>query len=152
MMKKIIMTRVKAKKVYENINFERGMEPKEALGLGQVKIKKIKDAISSLASEYNKKPELYNKDPKNFSMGFEYKDQVFFIELNPTYEGEFVAGVQDQNIASDDREGVNTIEEAISWLENRIEYTEENWDPSGECPTCGEWLDDKEDDCPYCED
>ena len=143
---------MRAQFVYENLNFERGKDPKEAMNIGIWKHKIIKKAMEKMANDYGKKMEVFDEDSEYFSAGFSYLGNTYTIGLNPDSEGEFDAQFEDgQNPNSDEKE-CDTIEKAVDVLEDWIQYAEENQETEGECPECGEWLDDTTEGCPYCEE
>jgi len=113
----------------EAVNFERGLSPKTSMKIGNWKPLKIKEAILKLAKEKNVKPRIFDKDPGSFSMGFTYrKVMTLFIEINDSYDKEFVVGYEDLQIAADEREEYDTIEECIEWIKNKMDYVDENWE------------------------
>jgi hypothetical protein len=134
------------------VNFKRGEDPLDSLNVGRVKQRAIKKAIEDLAKKNHEDPEVYDESPESFSMGFEYRGvAAYFIEVNDSYDSEYIAGYQDLKIPADERQECDTIEQAVKLIDNWVDYIDENWDPSGECPNCGEMLDDVEEPCPYCD-
>jgi hypothetical protein len=112
---------MRAKTVNENVNFERGVEPIDSMKLGHLKKRQIQKAMSEFPES-----EIFDNDPHSFSMGFNYKNLVtFFIEINDTYDKNFVVGFEDLEIPSDTREEFDTIEECIEWIQNRKEFIDE---------------------------
>ena len=137
---------MKAKKVFENLEFKRGIDSKKALNIGMTrKIVDIKKAIKSAAESLYIPIISLSDKLEDFSMGFDFKDNILFIGIN---DNEFIAGVKGEGT-----EYFNTIEEAQEWIMDQVEYIEDedNDESSGECSVCGEWLDDANDECPNCE-
>ena len=143
---------MRARLVREAQDFERGQDPKEALKIGVWKQKAIEKAMAKMATEYGKTFTISDDDPEYFSAGFSHLGNYYGIGLNPDSEGEFDAQFEDGQNPNTDEKECQTIEEAIRALEGWIEYGEENQETEGECPECGEWLNDLEEECPYCEE
>lgn len=111
---------MRAKAVNENVNFERGHDPKVAMGIGSF-YKKYIDAITEMAPKYGMEPEehyrwdyLWSSDPDNFGR---IGNKVFWIGISIEEDDiNISARVRNKNIG-----GPN-----IGWRRNHLEYQEES--------------------------
>jgi len=150
---------MRAKTVNENIKFKRGIDPKHSMDIGEITLphRQIERAVREVADSNRRVSdtdiEIYEKDPKNFSMGFHYRNATIWIEVNPTYDKQFVVGMGDDAFPSGEQEEYDTIEEAKERLSDWMDIIDENIeDQDHYCEECGEELDDPDYPCPYCED
>lgn len=145
---------MRAKFVNEDIKFERGKEPKTVMGLGDPTVQ-IVNAVKEVAKRYDvdeKDVDIDDSDPRYFSAGFSMPGAYVFMELNPTYDKQFIVGSQDDEVPADEREDYDTIEEAKDALDHTCGYLQEQWEEREHyCEECGEEIDNP-DYCPYCEE
>ena len=112
------------KLVKEHINFERGLDPKDAMQTGDWKQRSITKAVKELAKEYKVDFTINNDDPEYFYVVLEYKGNYYSIGLNPTTELNFEAQYTDGKKTHSEEREFDTIEEAKEQLKDWLDYSQ----------------------------
>ena len=122
------------KLVKEHINFERGLDPKEAMSIGDVtkrNLDKIYRSMCQIANEFEVNPSQVLRDDEAALSAFNYKGFVYVFGLNPNSDtiSEWDFSISYEKLADDQTRN------------KRLEYEQQEFDSFDEAKDAlREWL------------
>jgi len=109
---------MRAKFIYESIDFERGKKPSEALEIGKFQMTAIKRVIEDLGKKYKTTPEVLDSNPEHYSTGIAIGKYFYTLEI---YRKKYYASWKLLDSNANNYRSFDNIKEAKEWIINSIE-------------------------------